>query len=244
MTDRRLPLPARFSFCLQAAGLAWLRPIAMAAVACVAATSAAAAETAPSRAAPSVIIDWSAFDSLGPAPLHTGLAPVTLRAPHERNAATVAPTPMPAPAASVPRQPPHPAASLAMSGLDARPPAPMAAPVVPASLAPALVPGRVSAVRFAAGSADISAAGRRLLNDVADSLAANARLRVRIVAHASGGGDDTAARRLSLVRAVEMRSYLLDKGVEGIRMDVHALGNRNDSGKDSPDRVDVVILDR
>jgi len=161
---------------------------------CVMATSAAAA--------PSVTVDWSVIAALGPAPLHPGLAPVTL----------------------------HP------------PQAQAASPVVPASLSPMPAPGRVSAVRFVAGSTELSPDGRRFLDAVAHVMAANAQLRVRLVAHAAGESVD--ARRLSMVRAVEMRSYLLDKGVPSDRMVVRALGSQSDGGANSLDRVDVDVLDR
>jgi outer membrane protein OmpA-like peptidoglycan-associated protein len=58
------------------------------------------------------------------------------------------------------------------------------------------------------------------------------------------GTADTAsqARRLSLSRALSIRSYLIEQGLVSTRMDVRALGNRFESGP--PDRVDVVISER
>jgi outer membrane protein OmpA-like peptidoglycan-associated protein len=198
VTDRRLTLPAPFSFRIEAVARSWPRPLALALVAGVAARGVTVAEDAIPRAQPSVIVDWSAFDSLGPAPLHPGFAPVTLHPPVARAAAL--------------------------------------APVASAS-----APGVVNVVDFGTGSAALLPAGRRLLDSVARTMAANPRLRVELVAHAAG--DDVTARRLSLVRAVEMRSYLLDDGVEDVRMDVRALGNRNDGGRAPSDRVDVVLVE-
>jgi outer membrane protein OmpA-like peptidoglycan-associated protein len=107
----------------------------------------------------------------------------------------------------------------------------------------ALAPGRVSMVQFQQGRADLPPAGQALLDAVASQLAANPKLRLQLVAYASGQSDDAvAARRISLARAVQMRSYLIEKGVESIRMNVRALGDRND-GAGPADRVDLVILD-
>lgn len=47
------------------------------------------------------------------------------------------------------------------------------------------------------------------------------------------------ARRLSLSRALAVRSYLISKGVRSTRIDVRALGNRLPSG--APSRVDLVV---
>ena len=49
------------------------------------------------------------------------------------------------------------------------------------------------------------------------------------------------ARRLSLSRALGIRSYLIDKGVEGTRIDVRALGNKETSGQIN--RVDLKLSD-
>ncbi len=97
-------------------------------------------------------------------------------------------------------------------------------------------------MRFAVGSAELPADGRGVLDRIAAALAANAALRLQLVGYASPGDDAIAARRIALKRAVEARSYLIGKGVPSVRMDVRALGARND-GTGPPDRVDVVIVD-
>jgi outer membrane protein OmpA-like peptidoglycan-associated protein len=200
----------------------------------------AAASAAAQPASPSVIVDWSALDAAGPAP--SSGAPVTLKPPPQR----VAVTP---PASAPPRRavgvdpiavPARPAPEPARPAPSAPPPNATAAAAT--SAAPALA--HLNVVRFPQGRAEIPPEGQELLDTVASQLAANAKLRLQLVAYASGVADDAvAARRLSLARAVQMRSYLIAKGVSSVRMDVRALGNRNESGGPA-DRVDVMIVDR
>ena len=67
--------------------------------------------------------------------------------------------------------------------------------------------------------------------------------RVQLIAFASAEERSEAkARRLSLSRALEVRSYLIRKGIASTRIDVRALGNQASSG--SPDRVDLAIVSR
>jgi len=60
----------------------------------------------------------------------------------------------------------------------------------------------------------------------------------------AAGNAETAsqARRLSLSRALAVRSFLIDKGIESTRMDVRALGTKFEDGP--PDRVDILIVTR
>ncbi|HXQ53793.1 MAG TPA: OmpA family protein [Stellaceae bacterium] len=225
----------------------------------------ALAQSAPS----SVSVDWSALDALGSAPSAAAPA-VVLHAPPKppvmaaRPPAAAPKPPAPAPLASgalasvapapVPSAPPPPAPTpappRAAAAAPAPAPAPAAAPAAPkVALAgapasvPAPMPGRTTMVRFVKDQSDIPAQGRGALDAVAAQLAADAKLRLQLVAHASGTGDDAVeARRLSLARAVKMRSYLIEKGVQSIRMDVRAFGSR-DVGDGPADRVDLVIVD-
>jgi outer membrane protein OmpA-like peptidoglycan-associated protein len=66
--------------------------------------------------------------------------------------------------------------------------------------------------------------------------------RLRINAFASPvDSEPISARRISLARALTVRSWLLDKGVAARRMDVRAAGL--ETGREPPDRVDMVFLD-
>ncbi|HEY5210215.1 MAG TPA: OmpA family protein [Stellaceae bacterium] len=97
-------------------------------------------------------------------------------------------------------------------------------------------------VDFAAGAADLSPPAKSELDAIAKSLATDEDRRVQLVAYASGGSDEAnQARRLSLSRALNVRAYLIDHGVRNTRMDVRALGNRPDGGK-QVDRVDILFV--
>lgn len=181
---------------------------------------------------PSVIVDWSA---LGPAQPR-GLAPVHLKPPSEREAATVQAPPHALAAAK-----PAAAPKLAYAN---PPPALPPAPTTKAAAPTDVFRGQSATIRFTSGRADIPPEGQKLLQAIANRLDADHMLRLMLVAHAGTSGDDAIeARRVSLARALQMRSYLIEKGVAGVRMDVRALGNR-DSGGGPPDRVDIEILNR
>ena len=65
----------------------------------------------------------------------------------------------------------------------------------------------------------------------------------QVKAYADGAtGSASSARRLSLSRALSVRSILIKFGVRSTRIDVRALGDRNEGGP--PDRVDVLVLNR
>ena len=68
-------------------------------------------------------------------------------------------------------------------------------------------------------------------------------LRVQLMAYAEGTAETASqARRLSLSRALAVRSFLINQGVHSTRMDVRALGNKVEGGP--ADRVDAVLVGR
>jgi hypothetical protein len=81
------------------------------------------------------------------------------------------------------------------------------------------------------------------LKELADRMKTQESLRLQVVAYAAG--DDlsaSAARRLSLSRALAVRTFLIDNGVRSTRIDVRALG---DKVPDQPaNRVDLSFSDR
>ncbi|MBI3710157.1 MAG: OmpA family protein [Proteobacteria bacterium] len=98
-------------------------------------------------------------------------------------------------------------------------------------------------IEFPGAATDLPEAAKRLLDPAIADLKKDENLRLQLVAYASGGDDaGSQARRLSLSRALAVRSYLIDQGVRSTRMDVRALGNRVPSGP--PDRVDVIVMRR
>jgi outer membrane protein OmpA-like peptidoglycan-associated protein len=81
------------------------------------------------------------------------------------------------------------------------------------------------------------------LDNIAKSLKGNEALRLQLLAY-SGGASQTPsqARRLSLSRALAVRSHLIKQGIRSTRIDVRALGNKSEGGP--PDRVDLIVTAR
>lgn len=97
----------------------------------------------------------------------------------------------------------------------------------------------VLSVPFASGDSDLSPAARQTLDRVAESLGTEPAERIQLKAYADAEGTtSSAARRMSMLRALSVRSYLMETGVSSTRIDVRALGAKYESGP--PDRVDIV----
>ncbi|MBN2752245.1 MAG: OmpA family protein, partial [Rhodospirillaceae bacterium] len=77
-----------------------------------------------------------------------------------------------------------------------------------------------------------------LLKDVVARLSQNADDSVQLLAYAQGE-NRSKSRRLSLSRALAVRSYLLSQDIRNTRIEVRALGDQIPDGK--PDRVDVIL---
>ena len=160
--------------------------------------------------------------------------------------------PAPQPGTPAAKQPPaEPAPAQASLPPATKPTAPAAPTIVPlpepkASAAPkssVSAPGDVPQVRllFEGEQTDLPPTAAQALRDVAVRLSQEPGLRLQLLAYA-GGGADTAnkARRISLSRALSVRSFLLNEGVSSARIDVRALGN---STQETPaDRVDLLFV--
>ena len=97
---------------------------------------------------------------------------------------------------------------------------------------------------FAPETADLTEEiSRALSTNVIPKLAQHQNWRIQIQAFASAQdrGGISGARRMSLSRALSIRSFLLDQGIEPHRMDVRALGIKTD--RTPLDRVDLVFFD-
>ena len=96
-------------------------------------------------------------------------------------------------------------------------------------------------VLFANGDATIGESNEAALRVLAGQINAEERTRLQLKAYA-GARDSSAsaARRLSLSRALAVRSFLIESGVNSTRIDVRALGAKSESGPE--DRVDLVIV--
>ena len=84
---------------------------------------------------------------------------------------------------------------------------------------------------------------REALRGLSDRMSQQENMRLQLLAYA--GNADTsasAARRLSLSRALAVRSYLIENGVRSTRIDVRALGNK--STEEVTERVDITVVER
>jgi outer membrane protein OmpA-like peptidoglycan-associated protein len=121
--------------------------------------------------------------------------------------------------------------------------APVAAPQIAALSPQSGLPALPAQVVFAPNVSDMPDQSKATLTKVVAAMKADDQIHVQLVAYASGLPDQASqARRISLSRAITVRSYLMEQGVKSARIDVRALGNRSDGGPQ--DRVDIVANDR
>ncbi len=114
---------------------------------------------------------------------------------------------------------------------------------LPLSAGRAAADGQFGRVEFGSAAVDLPDSAKRVLDQAAATLKGDEGARLQLIAYASGGDEaGSQARRLSLSRALAVRSYLIDQGVRSTRMDVRALGNRVPEGPS--DRVDLVLVRR
>lgn len=149
-----------------------------------------------------------------------------------------APEPMPAPE---PAAPPAPAPAPAVEAAPPPPPQPQVAALPPATAKAA--PSDRLRIEFSGDSVNLPKGARDRLVALAGNLLEDESLRAQVKAYASGSsGSASAARRLSLSRALAVRALLIEEGVRSTRIDVRALGNRSEDGP--PERVDVLVVSR
>jgi outer membrane protein OmpA-like peptidoglycan-associated protein len=146
-----------------------------------------------------------------------------------RPAVPVAPPVAPAPSVTAPQ---------AVAPVAPAPPAVVAA--LPAQRVQA---GSLGRVDFPAESAEVPASARAMLDRAAVELQRDPDARLRLTA-VSSAADSSVARRLSLSRALAVRSYLIERGVRATRMDLQALAGRPGESVEPGDRVDVVVVAR
>lgn len=131
-------------------------------------------------------------------------------------------------------------------------------PLPPKAEAPAAVAGDVASlpsasqtlsdgdslrIVFDADSSKLPKSARDSLLDMSTKMSGNETLRLQLLAYA--GTADTsasAARRLSLSRALAVRSFLIENGVRSTRIDVRALGNKSSDAVS--ERVDITVIER
>ena len=172
--------------------------------------------------------------------------PPTLAAPPPTPAPAPAATPAPvktAPMALTPPPAPTPAPAPAASAQSNTPVALTAQPSTPENPAPVTSQENISRISFDKDSARLPDGARDTLAHLASRMTEDATLEVQLLAYAAGDEENASkARRLSLSRALAVRSFLIDQGVRSTRIEVRALGNKVPEG--SPDRVDIIGLKR
>lgn len=137
---------------------------------------------------------------------------------------------------------PEPAATTAAAPPAAKAP-PAKAEQASTPPAAAIKEGRALQVAFAGEVSKLPDAAKDGLTAVAKQLKDNEALRLQLLAYA--GGKDLSpskARRLSLSRALSVRSFLIESGIRSTRIDVRALGDK--STEEPLNRVDVNIVER
>ena len=161
-----------------------------------------------------------------PAPAAPGATPAAPAPPE----ATL-PTAPPATVALAPIAPPPPS--------QAPPPAPP--PISDTATSAAAATGNGLRVTFGTGEADLSPASATAIHGLVQTAPAGDSISYNVVAYAAGTPEDpSTSRRLSLSRALAVRSALIADGISSTRIYVRALGAPE--GDATPDRVDVAIL--
>ncbi len=99
--------------------------------------------------------------------------------------------------------------------------------------------GTVS-VAFGVEETDLPSSAAATLTPVAERMKSDTELRVQLLAYASSAdGSPSSVRRKSLSRALSVREFLMDQGVQSTRIEVRALGDKVEDG--APDRFDAVV---
>lgn len=180
-------------------------------------------------AEPQAVTPQTAAAQPTPAPTAPAAPPTATPAPPD---ATL-PTAAPAAVALAPVPPPPPAPE------PVQPPPPPPISDSAASAATATHAGL--RVTFGAGQADLSPASADAIKGVVQSAPAGDDTTFNVVAYAAGPPEDpSTARRLSLSRALAVRSALMADGIASSRIYVRALGAA--TGGEDPDRVDLAVM--
>ena len=106
-------------------------------------------------------------------------------------------------------------------------------------------------VFFDFNKATIKSVSFALLNDVAQAMADNPKIKVEIGGHTDSIGNDAFNLKLSQQRAESVRTYLIKRGIDSNRMvpkgygeNVPIADNRTEAGRSQNRRVEFVITER
>jgi len=106
-----------------------------------------------------------------------------------------------------------------------------------------LKPGRALRLEFADGESNLSINAKSDLKQISNKARDSTKFRIQLLAFAGGKNlSSSKARRLSLSRALSVRSQLIESGLRSTQINVRALGNKT---ADKPlNRVDVNFVER
>jgi len=173
-----------------------------------------------------------------------------------KSAPPAAPVAAPAPVKQKTAKTAKPAVKMPEKPKAAPPPAPVAKAVKKPEAAPApkeqtaLPPapettgtGKTLRVEFKPTASKFPATAKKGLQALAKKLKGKDNLRLQLMAYAGGKSlSASKARRMSLLRALSVRSFLIGSGVRSTHIDVRALGSKT---TEKPlNRVDVNIVER
>jgi outer membrane protein OmpA-like peptidoglycan-associated protein len=103
--------------------------------------------------------------------------------------------------------------------------------------------GRNYRLEFSSGKSNLDGTSTTMLDEIAGGAKSDRSIRLKLLAYAGAAGQTASqSRRLSLSRALAVRSYLIDKGVGSVQFEVQAKGKKLEGGP--PDRVDIVVTKR
>ena len=191
-----------------------------------------------------------------PAPLTAPVAPPPEPAKPAKKMAAAKPAPPAPPPAEKPvvKKPAPPPAKAPKKAAEPKP-APKPKPVATAKPKPetkeqaSLPPkktiktGLALQVAFGATVSKLPPEAKNGLKGLAEKLKDKKNLRLQLLAYAGGKAlSPSKARRMSLSRALSVRSYLIEKGIRSTRIDVRALGGK--TSEKPLNRVDVNIVER
>ncbi|MEX2614829.1 MAG: OmpA family protein [Alphaproteobacteria bacterium] len=95
-------------------------------------------------------------------------------------------------------------------------------------------------IGFEEDVSDLPASATGPLDALIERMNQDSNIRVRLNGYASSTGDSPSqARRISLFRALSVRTYMMKNGIRSTRIDIHALGSKGDQGEQN--KVDVIV---
>lgn len=97
-------------------------------------------------------------------------------------------------------------------------------------------------VLFKQESQDLPGAAEAALNELAQSMKNDETITLKLLGYSEPAGEaQSKPRRLSLFRALAVRTFLLKQGIDSRRMTVQALGAKDTGDGRPPNRVDVIV---